>query len=62
MGVRVGNDLPVEPGEASTGDLGREVLDVRVARRGVEHAARRAVVVLRVEVARAPTGHSTSVP
>jgi hypothetical protein len=57
--VRVGvrEHLPVEPREPGGGDALGPLLDVRVARVRVEHAALRAVVVLGVEVARAPVRH-----
>ena len=52
--IGVGDDRPVEPREPGAGDLARPVLDVRVAGRGRQLAAVGAVVVRRVEVARAP--------
>src|SRR5690625_6254434 len=43
--ILVGQDLPVEPRNAGGGDAGRPVLDVVVARTGVERAATVAVGV-----------------
>ena len=52
--VGIGQDLPVEPGQPSTVDLSRPVLDVGVTGRGCQYIAGGAVVVGGVEVACTP--------
>ena len=56
VGVRVGEDFPIEPGKLGTSDSIGEALEVGVASRDRKWSAARAVVVLCVVVAGAPTG------